>query len=288
MIDLRLLAAELNPGSAIIITDPQISPSPVVSIQQAGSVQVYGELPSVPEGFYIPLYQIYLYPHASGLDNVTFRTTVKSKASNLELLMWASNSPNSLRDQMSEISLKACSGGQHAGKWITLRGPMIKVGQTTSVDFCVEDKTPDIKTGFLIASISLEPVPQKHDSGQFKCHIPGCGRLFTRPFNLKSHLETHNPARNKSHECAECHAQFCRSQDLARHAQIHNRTMIFNCAGCNRTFSRKDALKRHLRTSKSCPAMTSTDISMNITHKSPTLPLTPQEPIKMEKQETAY
>ncbi|KAJ3261044.1 hypothetical protein HK103_006999 [Boothiomyces macroporosus] len=148
---------------------------------------------------------------------------------------------------MSEISLKACSGGQHAGKWITLRGPMIKVGQTTSVDFSVEDKTPDIKTGFLIASISLEPVPQKHDSGQFKCHIPGCGRLFTRPFNLKSHLETHNPARNKSHECAECHAQFCRSQ-----------------------------------------AMTSTDISMNITHKSPTLPLTPQEPTQLETQETAY
>ncbi|KAJ3269476.1 iron-binding protein [Terramyces sp. JEL0728] len=264
--NLRLLAAELNPGSAIIITDPQISPR------------------YVPEGLYIPLYQIYLYPHASGLDNVTFRTTVKSKASNLELLMWASNSPNSLRDQMSEISLKACSGGQHAGKWITLRGPMIKVGQTTSVDFSVEDKTPDIKTGFLIASISLEPVPQKHDSGQFKCHIPGCGRLFTRPFNLKSHLETHNPARNKSHQCAECHAQFY----LARHAQIHNRTMIFNCAGCNRTFSRKDALKRHLRTSKSCPAMTSSDISMNITHKSPTLPLTPQEPIKMDKQETAY
>jgi hypothetical protein len=223
------------------------------------SNQVTGNLSDVKEGWYVPVFYLYLEPH-SQIQDITLRATVNLTTSNLDLLVWASNTPSILQDQFSEMSLKSAITPADYGKWIEVRGTMIRVIETCSVSFYIEEKSSEIKSGILIGACYLEPALKQQQ--QLKCHVDGCGKVFSRPFNLKSHLETHNPTRSKNHECPECQAQFCRSQgiryslDLARHSQIHNRTMTFICTGCQKSFSRKDALKRHLRTSKVCPEST--------------------------------
>ncbi|WRT65021.1 uncharacterized protein IL334_001962 [Kwoniella shivajii] len=55
-----------------------------------------------------------------------------------------------------------------------------------------------------------------------KCQI--CGRAFARAFNLKSHVQTHNPLRPKPYQCphTSCKRGFSRLHDLERHRQgIH-------------------------------------------------------------------
>ncbi|RSH76532.1 uncharacterized protein EHS24_005521 [Apiotrichum porosum] len=56
-----------------------------------------------------------------------------------------------------------------------------------------------------------------------KCHV--CGRGFARAFNLKSHVQTHDPLRPKPHQCPHpmCKRSFSRLHDLERHRQgIHS------------------------------------------------------------------
>jgi uncharacterized C2H2 Zn-finger protein len=90
--------------------------------------------------------------------------------------------------------------------------------------------------------------------GVLYCSHPGCGRTFTRMFNLKSHLKVHDPNRKKDFKCPQCGSGFARSQDLSRHIMIHSGQKNFTCPGptCGKRFSRKDALRRHVRTTKCC------------------------------------
>ena len=57
---------------------------------------------------------------------------------------------------------------------------------------------------------------------KYKCPI--CPRAFARQFNLKQHIQTHDPDRVKPHECTynSCGRRFSRKHDLVRHSQsIH-------------------------------------------------------------------
>lgn len=53
------------------------------------------------------------------------------------------------------------------------------------------------------------------------CHCDQCGKLFQRSYNLKAHMETHDPHRDQPHCCPHpgCKRRFVRRTDLTRHEQ---------------------------------------------------------------------
>ncbi|TPX44887.1 hypothetical protein SeLEV6574_g04228 [Synchytrium endobioticum] len=80
---------------------------------------------------------------------------------------------------------------------------------------------------------------------RFRCTVPGCGKTFTRRYNLASHVRCHSGER--PFECEKCPATFARIHDLRRHIRsVHSRTRNFKCTYCRLSFARSDALKRHL------------------------------------------
>jgi len=80
------------------------------------------------------------------------------------------------------------------------------------------------------------------------CTFDGCDKSFTRAFNLRSHLNTHNGER--PHKCPEegCEWDFVRRHDLDRHIKSkHMANKPYACKQCTSRFGRSDALQRHRR-----------------------------------------
>ncbi|KAI8588259.1 hypothetical protein BDZ88DRAFT_397549 [Geranomyces variabilis] len=81
----------------------------------------------------------------------------------------------------------------------------------------------------------------------YRCPSPTCAKMFTRRYNLQSHMRCHSGER--PFICKYCQASFSRKHDLRRHARsLHSEQRPHKCAFCNLTFARSDALKRHLTT----------------------------------------
>lgn len=89
---------------------------------------------------------------------------------------------------------------------------------------------------------------RRTNSGIFKCPIPGCGSTFTRHFNLKGHLRSHNderPYKCTYDGCPKSIVGFARQHDCKRHMLLHDGVRPFECEGCGKKFARLDALTRH-------------------------------------------
>ncbi|KAK5695114.1 hypothetical protein LTR17_024616 [Elasticomyces elasticus] len=95
---------------------------------------------------------------------------------------------------------------------------------------------------------------ERHKRGYTKqeeavCSCEQCGKVFQRQYNLKAHMETHNPGRPQNHVCpyAECEKRFVRRTDLLRHeSSVHLKTRNWTCHLCDVSFARKDTLRRHV------------------------------------------
>ncbi|KAJ3056573.1 hypothetical protein HK097_005970 [Rhizophlyctis rosea] len=84
------------------------------------------------------------------------------------------------------------------------------------------------------------------------CQVEGCGKVLSRPFNLKVHMKTHDPDRERPFACPTCSKTFVRQHDLARHCATHSDVRSFECFICGKAFVRKDALDRHAKISGRC------------------------------------
>ncbi|KAJ6512765.1 hypothetical protein C8R45DRAFT_326849 [Mycena sanguinolenta] len=88
---------------------------------------------------------------------------------------------------------------------------------------------------------------QRRQEATFICPIPGCGSTFTRSFNLKGHIRSHNEGKPFLCKWPGCGKGFARLHDCKRHEQLHTNYQPFTCDGCNKQFASMDALNRHLR-----------------------------------------
>ncbi|KAJ3228377.1 Metallothionein expression activator [Clydaea vesicula] len=91
------------------------------------------------------------------------------------------------------------------------------------------------------------------DGTKHPCPFPGCKKLFTRLYNVKSHMVCHSGTR--PHVCTQCSATFCRKHDLQRHFRTtHSNERPWQCNRCSKSFARRDHYKRHMRVEESLMA----------------------------------
>ncbi|KAF9321426.1 hypothetical protein BG003_001939 [Podila horticola] len=89
---------------------------------------------------------------------------------------------------------------------------------------------------------------QADPAKRFTCTFPGCHRLFTRLFNMRTHERTHNPNQERPFICSEpsCGKRFSRKHDMQRHeASVHRGEGRYGCPICGKSFARRDGLQKH-------------------------------------------
>lgn len=105
------------------------------------------------------------------------------------------------------------------------------------------------------------------EDAHFQCQVKGCGKYFSRSYNFKSHMETHDDRREYPFPCTitNCSKKFVRKTDLQRHHQsVHTKERNHRCDFCGRMFARKDTLRRYASHRVIPLTLPSSDVHLNI------------------------
>ncbi|KAL4227112.1 Broad-Complex [Mactra antiquata] len=77
----------------------------------------------------------------------------------------------------------------------------------------------------------------------FPCHI--CGKQFSRPQGLKTHLKIHLNVRD--HHCHICSASFIQKHHLTQHLATHTGVKPYQCNVCFKNFAHNATLYNHMK-----------------------------------------
>ena len=113
----------------------------------------------------------------------------------------------------------------------------------------------EVKPYFMMMSpVASQSGPCKKESGRekpYKCDYPGCGRAFSFPAHLKSHVQQiHISYRPCKCDFPGCGKRFYTPQHLNVHRRIHTGERPFVCPypDCSKAFTTAGNLKNHIRT----------------------------------------
>lgn len=126
--------------------------------------------------------------------------------------------------------------------------PVISPGLTSKVDMrrAIQETSPKkvMKKTSLLPPGELDRYWEGPDEDKiFTCTYKGCGKKFTRRYNVRLHIQTH--LSDRPFTCLYCPKSFVRQHDLNRHVKLHLVAKHCRCA-CGKEFTRIEGYKKHI------------------------------------------